>query len=172
MRTVTAVYGEMGKRAAGAPSPLDRPAHNEILEAMLNEVLASELVCVLRHRRYQFMTRDAMAGTAARLLAHAQVAQHHADRVAERILELGGSPRLDPNELGLRSYPRDATRHSLSGMIAEDLQFLRTTMSSFTHMIRYVETADSATARMLTSLVAAQSEHARELGSLLDTLRA
>jgi bacterioferritin len=148
--------------------PTGHSAHRAVLEAMLNEVLATELVCVLRYRRYFFITKPSQAdGLKPSFLRFAHVHQEQADRIAERIVQLGGSPQVDPSDLAARSRSGCVARTDLQDMVAEDLLFVRTALETRDDMVRYFQTHDLVTARMLASALAIHEHHAEELTALM-----
>jgi bacterioferritin len=163
---------EINRRRGNPADPLRvhkvSSAHRAILEAMLNEVLATELVCVLRYRRYFFITKTSQAdGVKPTFLQYAHIQQEQADRIAERIVQLGGSPQVDPSDLAARSQSRCAAGAELQDMVGEDLLFVRTVVETYNDMVRYFETHDLATARMLASILAIHEHHAEELSALM-----
>jgi bacterioferritin len=139
---------------------------------MLNEALATELLCVLRYRRHYFMA-DGALGEAIKqeFLKHAQEEQGHADLIAERIVQLGGEPDLDPDTLTARSHSQYVAGKTLADMVTEDLVAERIAIESYTELIGYLGAADSTTRRMLEGILANEEEHAEELSSMLNTLR-
>jgi bacterioferritin len=148
--------------------PAGYSAHRAVIEAMLNEVLATELACALRYRRYYFITRHSVADRIKlSFLRYAQVQQEQADRIAERIVQLGGAPQFDPSDLAARSQSQYAAGMGLQDMVGEDLLFVRTAKETYRDMVRYFETHDFTTARMLTSILAIHEEHAEGLTALL-----
>jgi bacterioferritin len=151
--------------------PTGSSAQRAVLEAMLNEVLATELVCVLRYRHYLFINKLSQAdGVKPSFLLYAHVHKEQADLIAERIVQLGGSPQVDPSDLAARSQSRSAAGTDLQDMVGDDLLFVRIAMETCHDMIRYFETHDLVTARMLASILAIHEEHAEELGVLLTGL--
>jgi bacterioferritin len=163
---------ETNRRRGNPADPIRMPtgysAHRAVLEAMLNEVLATELVCVLRYRRYFFITKPSQADAVKpAFLRYAHMHQEQADRIAERIVELGGSPQVDPSDLAARSQSRPAARTELQDMVAEDLLFVRTAIETHDDMVRYFQTHDLVTARMLASVLAIHQLHAEELTALM-----
>jgi bacterioferritin len=147
-------------------------ADRETVLRLLNEALATELVCVLRYRRHYF-TADGAVGAAIKseLLKHSQEEQGHADLIAERIVQLGGEPNFDPAGLSERSHSEYVAGDNLAAMIEEDLVAERVAVESYTEMIRYLDKTDSTTKRMLEGILANEEEHAEELASMLKTLR-
>jgi bacterioferritin len=163
---------EMNRRRGNPADPLRMPtgssAHRVVLEAMLNEVLATELASVLRYRRYFFIPKSSRAdGVKPSFLQYAHVQQEQADRIAERIVQLGGSPQVDPSDLAARSQSRCAAGADLQDMVGEDLLFLRTAIESYDALVRYFETHDLTTARMLASVLVIHEHHAEELAALM-----
>lgn len=135
---------------------------------LLNEALATEIVCVLRYRRHHFMARGIHAkSTADEFLAHSNEELGHADRIAERIVQLGGEPDLAPDGLSTRSHAEYVTGGSLVGMIREDLVAERIAIDSYREMIQYLGNQDPTTGRMLEEILAVEEEHADELSDLL-----
>ena len=134
---------------------------------MLNEVLARELVCVLRYRRYFYITKPSHMGVKPSFLRYAHVHQELADCIAERMVQLGGSPQVDPSDLAAKSQSRWAAGKDLQDMVGEDLLFVRTAIVTYDDMVRYFETHDLTTARMLASMLAIHQHHAEELTALM-----
>lgn len=137
-------------------------------EAMLNEALATELVSALRYRRYSFITQRTLVDRVKRRFRrYAQVQREQADRIAERIIQVGGAPHVDTTELAARSEPRWAAGTSLQDLLGEDLLIERMTIEIYEVMVRYFETRDQATARLLASILTIHEEQAKELAELL-----
>lgn len=146
-------------------------ANRETVLKLLNEALATELVCVLRYRRHYFMAEGAVGeAIKGELLKHALEEQAHADLIAERIVQLGGEPDFNPATLANRSHSEYVAGDGLASMIREDLVAERVAVESYTEMINYLDRADSTTRRMLEGILAAEEEHAEELASMLKTL--
>ena len=135
---------------------------------VLNEALATEIVCVLRYKRHYFMA-DGLAAESvkAEFLEHANEEQAHADRIAERIVQLGGEPDLDPANLASRSHAEYVEGDSLVDMIKEDLVAERIAIESYREIVAWLGTSDSTTRRMMEEILAAEEEHADDLVSLL-----
>lgn len=146
-------------------------ADRRVVLQLLNEALATEIVCVLRYRRHYYMASGAM-GEAIKdeLLEHANEEQAHADRIAERIVQLGGEPDLNPQGIADRSHSEYVEGTSLADMVREDLIAERIAIESYTEMIRYIGEGDPTTRRMLEGILAVEEEHAEELASMLATL--
>ena len=138
---------------------------------ILNAALATELVCVLRYKRHYFMARGIHSGpVAAEFLEHAGEEQEHADRIAERIVQLGGKPDFAPDGLSARSHSEYVEGNSLVDMIKEDLVAERIAIDSYREMIRYFDPFDSTTRKMLEEIEATEEEHAVDLADLLQNL--
>ena len=142
----------------------------EVVIKLLNEALASEIVCVLRYKRHQFMAKGIHArGVSAEFAQHAAEEQGHADLIAERIVQLGGAPDYSPVGLELRSHSEYVEGKDLTEMIKEDLIAERVAVDSYGEMIRYVGENDPTTRVMLEGILAMEEEHAEDLASLLET---
>jgi len=140
----------------------------ETATKVLNEALATELVCVLRYRRHYYMASGIhSAPVAAEFLEHSNEEQEHADRIAERIVQLGGEPNFSPDGLLSRSHAEYVEGHSLSDMIKEDLVAERIAIDSYREMAAYFSGFDSTTRRMLEEIMAVEEEHADDMADLL-----
>lgn len=138
---------------------------------LLNEALATEIVCVLRYKRHHFMAQGIHAQPVAQeFLQHANEEQTHADQVAARITQLGGEPNFSPEGLLSRSHSEYVEGESLIDMIKEDLVAERVAIDSYGEMIRYVGDKDPTTRRMLEGILAMEEEHAEDLVTLLTEL--
>ncbi len=143
-------------------------AHIDTVLKLLNEALATELVCVLRYKRHYFMAQGiASESVKAEFLQHAQEEQAHADQLAERIVQLGGEPNLSPDGLSGRSHSEYIEGTSLKDMIKEDLVAERIAIDSYREMIVFVGSDDPTTRRLLEDIQAKEEEHAEDLVSLL-----
>ncbi len=143
----------------------------ETVLRLLNEALATELVCVLRYKRHHYMASGIHAqAVAAEFLEHASEEQTHADLIAERINQLGGEPDLNPEGLLTRSHSEYVEGDDLVDMIKEDLVAERIAIDSYSEMIRYIAEDDPTTRRMLEGILATEEEHAEDLRILIDTL--
>jgi bacterioferritin len=143
-------------------------ANREKVLELLNEALATELVCVLRYRHDHFMARGFASKTAAdEFLEHATQELEHADRIAERIVQLGGEPRFDPNGLTDRSHSEYRIGRTLQEAIQENLVAERIAIDSYREMVQYIGEADPTTRRMLEDILATEEEHADDLADLL-----
>ena len=138
---------------------------------ILNEALATELVCVLRYRRHHFMAKGVLAQPIkAEFLEHAQEEQEHADSIAERIVQLGGAPNFSPDGLASRSHAEYVEGTTLVDMIKEDLVAERVAIESYTEIVQYLGDRDPTTRRLMESILAKEEEHADELNDLLEGL--
>jgi len=147
-------------------------ADRGLVIAMLNEALATELVCVLRYRRHHFMAAGIHAApVAAEFLAHATEELSHADLIAKRIVELRGEPNFSPDGLAARSHAEYVEGGSLKSMITEDLIAERIAIESYREMVAYLGGEDPTTRRMLEAILASEEEHADELSSLLEGMK-
>src|SRR5688572_17069562 len=143
-------------------------ADRETVVKLLNEALATEIVCVLRYKRHYFMAAGINAeGVAAEFLQHANEEQGHADQIAGRIVQLGGSPNFNPEGLLSRSHSEYVEGQTLVDMIKEDLIAERVAIDSYTEMIRYIGDDDITTRRMLEGILQVEEEHADDLVSFL-----
>ncbi|MGA2552861.1 MAG: ferritin-like domain-containing protein [Burkholderiaceae bacterium] len=136
---------------------------------LLNEALATEIVCSLRYLRHYFMVRGLNSeGVAAEFREHADQEREHADWIAERIVQLGGAPNFSPEGLGSRSHAEYVEGTTLVEMIQEDLVAERIAIDSYTEMIHYLGDNDPTTRRLFESILAVEEEHADDLLSLLE----
>jgi bacterioferritin len=143
-------------------------ADRETVLKLLNEALATEIVCVLRYRRHYFMARGIHSkGVADEFLAHSNEELGHADQIAERIVQLGGEPDLAPDGLTSRSHAEYVAGKTLVGMIKEDLVAERIAIDSYRGMIEYIGDQDPTTSELLKGVLAVEEEHADELADLL-----
>jgi bacterioferritin len=136
---------------------------------VLNQALATEIVCVLRYKRHQFMAKGLSAQSVADEFAeHAREEQTHADSIAQRITELGGEPDFNPEGLAARSHSEYVAGDSLTNMIKEDLVAERVAIESYSEIIRYLGENDPTSRRMMEEILAKEEEHAEDMLSLLD----
>jgi bacterioferritin len=135
---------------------------------VLNEALATEIVCVLRYKRHYFMARGIHAGPVAEeFLEHAGEEQQHADLISERIVQLGGAPNLSPDGLLSRSHSEYVEGSDLVDMIKEDLVAERIAIDSYREMAAFFAPFDATTRRMIEEIQAKEEEHAEDLADLL-----
>jgi bacterioferritin len=142
----------------------------EMTVKILNEALATELVCVLRYKRHYHMANGIHANTVREeFLEHAQQEQMHADSIAERIVQLNGEPDFNPEVISRRSHAEYKEGTDLVDMIREDLIAERIAIESYNEMIRFVGDRDPTTRRLLEQILADEEEHAEDMATLLDT---
>jgi bacterioferritin len=146
-------------------------ADRETVVRILNEALATEIVCVLRYKRHYFMAAGINAQSVAQeFLQHANEEQAHADQIAQRIVQLGGEPNLSPEGLLTRSHSEYVEGDGMIDMITEDLVAERIAIDSYREMIAYLGNDDPTTRRMLEGILAMEEEHADDLVTLLEEL--
>ena len=135
---------------------------------VLNDALATEIVCVLRYRRHYYMASGIHSESVkAEFLEHADEEQEHADRIAERIVQLGGEPDLNPDGLLSRSHSEYVEGKTLRDMLREDLVAERIAIDSYREIVQWLEGKDSTTRRIMEEILAKEEEHAEDLSSLL-----
>lgn len=135
---------------------------------ILNQALATELVCVLRYKRHQFTAAGMNAeSVATEFQEHATEEQDHADKIAKRITELGGDPNFSPEGLASRSHSQYVEGHTLTEMIQEDLVAERIAIESYSEIIRYLGEKDPTSRRLMEEILAKEEEHAEDMRSLL-----
>lgn len=145
----------------------------ETVVKVLNEALATELVCVLRYKRHYYMASGIHAqAVKEEFLEHAQEEQEHADQIAERITQLNGEPNFNPEGLVDRSHSEYSEGTTLLDMIKEDLIAERIAIDSYSEIIRYLGDNDPTTRRVMEEILAKEEEHAEDLKTLIETLSA
>ncbi len=143
-------------------------ADRETVIKICNDAMATEIVCVLRYKRHYFMAEGINAeSVAAEFAEHAAEEQTHADRIAERIVQLGGEPNFSPDGLSSRSHSEYVEGETLIDMIKEDLIAERIAIDSYKEIIDYLGDKDTTTRRMFEEILAVEEEHADDLVSLL-----
>jgi bacterioferritin len=136
-----------------------------------NEALATELVCVLRYKRHYYTASGIHAEPVAKeFLEHARDEQDHADRLSERIVQLGGEPDLDPARLSARAHTEYDASLDLVEMMKEDLVAERIAIASYTEIAQWIGDGDPTTRRLFEDLLADEEDHADDLKSLLERL--
>lgn len=146
-------------------------ADRETVVKLLNEALATEIVCVLRYKRHYFMASGIHAeGVAAEFLEHANDEQGHADSIAQRIVQLKGEPNFNPEGLLTRSHAEYVEGTTLTDMIKEDLVAERIAIDSYREMISYFGSDDPTSRRLMEEILAVEEEHADDLVNLLETM--
>ena len=152
----------------GAITPAYGP-HRDAIIKLLNDALATELVCVLRYKRHHFMASGASSPKIAEeFMVHANEEAGHADRIAERIVQLGGEPDFSPSTLLQRSHADYNDSNDLKTMIRANLIAERIAIESYRQMIALLADKDPTTRRMLEDILAVEEEHADELKDWLD----
>ena len=138
---------------------------------ILNEALATEIVCVLRYKRHYFMASGIHSGPVkAEFAEHAAEEQAHADRIAERIVQLGGEPNFSPEGLLSRSHSEYVEGETLLSMIKEDLVAERVAIDSYRQIASFFAPFDTTTQRMIEEIQASEEEHADDLAELLQQM--
>ncbi len=146
-------------------------ADRERVIAVLNEVLATEIVCVLRYKRHYFTAQGINAGPVAEeFLQHANEEQTHADMAAGRIVQLGGDPDFSPEGLATRAHSEYDASPNLLDMVREDLVAERVAVSSYQEIIRWLGNDDPTTRRMMEEILATEEEHADDLVNILEDI--
>jgi bacterioferritin len=152
----------------GAVTPSFGP-HRDSIVHLLNDALATELVCVLRYKRHHFTAHGmASPAVAAEFMVHANEEAAHADRIAERIVQLGGDPDFSPDTLRERSHADYDTSTDLKAMVRANLIAERIAVESYRQMIQLIGDTDPTTRRMLEDILKDEEEHADEMKDLLE----
>ena len=158
--------------AEGRSLGADRVPDRKAIITLLNEALATELICVLRYKRHFSMATVAHSDTMkADFLAHATEEMCHAERLAKRIVQLGGVPNFSPEQLRARSNAEYAAGDTLDIMLRKDLASERHAIAGYHAMIAFVGDFDMTTKRMLVEILASEEQHARDLAAMLEQLK-
>jgi bacterioferritin len=156
---------------AGAVTPSYSADREEVVR-LLNDALATELVCYLRYKRHYFMADGIHAdAVAAEFEEHATQEREHADQIAERIVQLGGAPDFSPDRLTARSHAEYVEGTSLQDMIRENLVAERIAIESYREITQYIGDKDPTTRRLMEEILATEEEHADDLVSLMHGLK-
>ena len=140
--------------------------------AVLNEVLATEIVCTLRYKHHYYMAKGIHAKPVAdEFLEHAKEEEGHADQVAKRITELGGKPNYNPEGLATRSHAQYVEGDSLEDMIKEDLIAERIAIETYNEIVLWLGETDPTTRRMIEGILEVEEEHADDLSNLLASMK-
>jgi len=143
-----------------------------IVIGVLNEALATEIVCQLRYKRHHFTAQGlASEAVANEFLAHAKEEEQHADWIAARIVQLGGEPNFSPDGLAQRSHAQYVEGGSLVEMIKEDLVAERIAIESYGELARYLGDVDITSRRLIERILAVEEEHADDLVSLIQGMQ-
>src|SRR3982750_1319949 len=154
--------------AQGAVTPGYHADRGVVLK-LLNEALATEIICTLRYKRHYYMAQGIPAArVAAEFLQHAHEEQQHADQIAERITQLGGAPDFSPEGLVTRSHAEYVEGETLEDRIREDRVAERIAIDSYREMVQYLGAEDSTTRRLMEEILAKEEEHADDLARLLE----
>ena len=151
----------------GAVTPASSPYRDSIVQ-LLNDALATELVCVLRYKRHHFTAQGmASPAIAEELMVHANEEAAHADKIAKRIVQLGGDPNFEPSSLLERSHARYDDSSELKDMLLANLRAERVAVEAYRQMIRLIGDKDPTTRRMLEEILTDEEEHADEISDWL-----
>jgi bacterioferritin len=143
-------------------------ANREQVTKVLNDVLATEIVCVLRYKRHYYMAQGISSDSVkAEFLQHANEEQQHADWVAERITQIGGEPNFNPEGLATRSHSEYKPGESLTDMIKEDLVAERIAIESYSEIIRWLGNDDPTSRVLIEQILKMEEEHANDMLDLL-----
>jgi bacterioferritin len=146
-------------------------ADREEILRLLNASLATELVCTLRYKRHYYMATGLKASTAAdEFLEHANQELEHADKLAERITQLGGEPDFNPDNLSRNSHAQYVAGNTLKEMVYEDLVAERIAIDSYREIIQYIGESDPTTRRIFEDILAQEEEHADDMADILADL--
>jgi len=149
----------------------DYKADRETVVRVLNQALATEIVCVLRYKRHHYMAKGIHSkAVAEEFLEHANEEQGHADQIAERITQLDGAPNFSPEGMLTRSHSEYVEGETLLDMIREDLIAERIAVESYSEIIRYLADNDPTSKRMMEAILANEEEHAEDMKTLLETI--
>jgi bacterioferritin len=160
---------EAAKRSLGdgTVTPSYGPWREDIVK-LLNDALATELVCILRYKRHHYTAKGMdSSAIAEEFMVHAQEETEHADALAERIVQLGGEPDFSPDSLTRRSHAEYDASTDLKEMIRKNLIAERVAIEAYTQMIKLIGDKDSTTRRVLESILSQEQEHAEELSDWL-----
>src|SRR5436190_24047094 len=143
-------------------------ADRKVVISVLNEALATEIVCVLRYKNHYFMARGIHAQSIAQeFLEHAGQEQDHADAIAARITQLGGVPNMNPADLATRSHSEYKEGNDIEEMMQEDLVAERIAVETYSEIIRWLGNDDPTTRRMMEDILSVEEKHADDLANLL-----
>jgi len=169
IKTLRARAREHLERGAVTPSYQADP---KIVIGLLNEALATEIICVLRYKRHHFMAKGINAESiAAEFAEHAAEEQEHADQIARRVVQLGGQPNFSPDGLSVRSHSEYIEGETMLDMLKEDLIAERVAIDSYREMVNFLGDDDPTTRRMMEEILAKEEEHADDIVTLLEGIR-
>ena len=148
-------------------------ANREQVIQLLNDALATEIVCTLRYKYHYFAAQGIHAESVKpEFLQHANEEQQHADMLATRIVQLGGSPEMNPDGLASRSHSEYVEGETLVDMIKEDLVAERIAIDSYRDIVQFLGAQDPTSRRIMEEILAKEEEHAEDLVSMLKKLDA
>ncbi len=166
---LAAIQKRSREKIADGPITDAYAGDREKVVAVLNDALATEIVCVLRYRSHYFQaTGLAAKSIAAEFLEHANEEQDHADRIAERIVQLQGVPNFSPSGLAERAHSQFTGGDTLTDLLTEDLVAERIAIEIYTEVVRWLGDADPTTRVLIEGVLAMEEEHADDLASLLN----
>jgi bacterioferritin len=168
LQNIEAIRARARQQIEKGPITKDYKLDREQAISILNEALATELVCVLRYKFHYFMvTGIHSSGVAEEFLQHAQEEEEHADRIARRIRQLGGKPEMHPAVIAQTSHSEYHEGTSLADMLREDLVAERIAIETYREMIQFFGEKDPTSRLMLEVILTKEEEHADELADLL-----
>ena len=166
---VQKIRADARKHMSDGPVTQTYGADRQTVLKLLNDALATEIVCVLRYKRHHFMAKGINSeAVAAEFAEHAMEEQEHADRFAERIVQLGGEPNFAPDSLKTRSHSEYQEGKDLTDMIRENLVAERIAVDTYREIIRYLGDNDVTTRRIFEEVLAVEEEHADDMADLLE----
>jgi bacterioferritin len=166
---IKAIRARARKHMTDGPITDSYTADRQRVIEVLNEALATEIVCVLRYKKHYFSAKGINASQiAAEFLNHANEEDAHADQIASRITQLQGEPNFNPEGLASRSHSEYDESEDLIDMIKEDLVAERIAIESYNEMIRWIGDKDPVTRRMLEDILAMEEEHADDMLNLIE----
>lgn len=163
------IRADARKHMSDGPVTQSYGADRETVLKLLNDALATEIVCTLRYKRHHFMAKGINSeAVAAEFAEHAAEEQGHADQLAERIVQLGGEPDFAPDGLKTRSHSEYKEGADLTDMIRENLIAERIAIDTYREIIRYIGDKDITTRRLFEDILAVEEEHADDMADLLE----
>jgi bacterioferritin len=157
------------KHVEAGPVTVSYPEDRDVIVEQLNQALATEWVCVMRYMRHYYCVTGVISEPIkAHFLEHAREEQLHADKIAERIVQLGAEPDLNPATLVERSHAEYQTGTSVEDMIRENLIAERIAVEAYRELVQFLGDRDPTTRVMIEGILAQEEEHADELRDLLD----
>jgi bacterioferritin len=165
---VAALRQRARKNVEDGPVIENYKGNKEKIISLLNDALATEILCVLRYRQHHFTAKGMNSEDIAQeFLTHSQEEQGHADKLAARIAQLDGNPEMNPASISGRSHAEYVECDNLKDMILENLVAERIAIESYLEMIHFIGDSDPTTRRLLEDILAVEEEHADDLANLL-----